>query len=286
MVQADYPAETPADSFDSNLQVCYEILLYLSSRLARLKPGESLERARTIRVEREGTEDWDDDGGGRPICRNERGHKHMSIVHPMLHSDYLYDDWFWHSDGDHLGALEIIANRTNARAERGQKKESTATSRALSQTVAGSMGATLEVSDARERPFAYYGVTIAPGMSLLAVEPEHPGIAHYVIHSFDYPELADAVLVALTERRTRADIDRLRVRLLLQHVPRHDEPRHLDVGFSERYPIRSGAACRQKRQTSGPRESARSKSGLQEITSGAVSHSLSSNEPNLITIHL
>jgi len=36
-------AETPADSFDSNLQVCYEILLYLSSRLARLKQGESLE---------------------------------------------------------------------------------------------------------------------------------------------------------------------------------------------------------------------------------------------------
>ena len=43
MVQADSPAETPADSFASNLQVCYEVLLYLSSRLARLKPGESLE---------------------------------------------------------------------------------------------------------------------------------------------------------------------------------------------------------------------------------------------------
>ena len=25
---------------------------------------------------------------------------------------------------------------------------------------------------------------------LLAVEPDHPGIAHYMIHSFDYPELA------------------------------------------------------------------------------------------------
>lgn len=30
------------DEFASNLQVCYEILLYLSSRLARLKPGETL----------------------------------------------------------------------------------------------------------------------------------------------------------------------------------------------------------------------------------------------------
>jgi TusA-related sulfurtransferase len=28
-----------ADSFDSNLNVCYEVLLYLSSRLMRLSPG-------------------------------------------------------------------------------------------------------------------------------------------------------------------------------------------------------------------------------------------------------
>jgi tetratricopeptide (TPR) repeat protein len=31
---------------------------------------------------------------------------------------------------------------------------------------------------------------------LLAVEPEHPGIAHYMIHSFDYPELAELALPA------------------------------------------------------------------------------------------
>jgi hypothetical protein len=31
---------------------------------------------------------------------------------------------------------------------------------------------------------------------LLAVEPEHPGIAHYMIHSFDYPELAQLALPA------------------------------------------------------------------------------------------
>ena len=31
---------------------------------------------------------------------------------------------------------------------------------------------------------------------LLAVEPEHPGIAHYMIHSFDYPELAEVALPA------------------------------------------------------------------------------------------
>jgi hypothetical protein len=31
---------------------------------------------------------------------------------------------------------------------------------------------------------------------LLAVEPDHPGIAHYMIHSFDYPELAEVALPA------------------------------------------------------------------------------------------
>jgi hypothetical protein len=31
---------------------------------------------------------------------------------------------------------------------------------------------------------------------LLTVEPEHPGIAHYMIHSFDYPELAGLALPA------------------------------------------------------------------------------------------
>jgi TusA-related sulfurtransferase len=33
----------PNDSFASNLEICYEVLLYLSGRLARLKPGEVLE---------------------------------------------------------------------------------------------------------------------------------------------------------------------------------------------------------------------------------------------------
>jgi hypothetical protein len=31
---------------------------------------------------------------------------------------------------------------------------------------------------------------------LLTVEPEHPGIAHYMIHSFDYPDLAELALPA------------------------------------------------------------------------------------------
>lgn len=35
--------EAPTDSFASNIEICYEILLYLSSRLAKLAPGETLE---------------------------------------------------------------------------------------------------------------------------------------------------------------------------------------------------------------------------------------------------
>src|SRR5437763_15979375 len=31
---------------------------------------------------------------------------------------------------------------------------------------------------------------------MLALEPQHPGIAHYMIHSFDYPELAELALPA------------------------------------------------------------------------------------------
>jgi hypothetical protein len=44
-------------------------------------------------------------------CRNEEGHKHMTLIpfHPLLHSDYLDDPWFWFSSDDgHLGALDII----------------------------------------------------------------------------------------------------------------------------------------------------------------------------------
>jgi hypothetical protein len=44
------------------------------------------------------------------FCRNEEGSRHVTPLHPLLHSDYLDDPWFWFSDGDgHLGALDIIA---------------------------------------------------------------------------------------------------------------------------------------------------------------------------------
>ncbi len=39
----EVPIDNPADTFASRLEICYEVLLYLSSRLARLRPGETLE---------------------------------------------------------------------------------------------------------------------------------------------------------------------------------------------------------------------------------------------------
>ncbi len=49
------------------------------------------------------------------VCRNERGHRHMTLTHPLLHSDYLYDPWFWFSSDDHIGALDIITGTPSTR---------------------------------------------------------------------------------------------------------------------------------------------------------------------------
>jgi hypothetical protein len=90
--------------------LCNEIRSYRSY----LKAGESLESSRVIREEREGQTEWMDGSGGRPICWNERGHKHVSLTHWLLHSDYLNDPWFWRSyqrkGKDHIGALDIITS--------------------------------------------------------------------------------------------------------------------------------------------------------------------------------
>lgn len=86
--------------------ICNEIRSYRS----HLSPGASIDHARTLRADCVNGENADENG--REICRNERGHKYITLYHPMLHSDYLDDDWFWNSEGDHLGALDIIANRS------------------------------------------------------------------------------------------------------------------------------------------------------------------------------
>jgi hypothetical protein len=47
----------------------------------------------------------------KDVCRNEKGSRHVSLLHPLIHSDYLDDPWVWQSskDGSHLGLLDIIA---------------------------------------------------------------------------------------------------------------------------------------------------------------------------------
>ena len=52
--------------------------------------------------------------------------------------------------------------------------------------------------------------------SVLAKEPEHPGIAHYLIHSYDYPPLAD---LALAAARSYAKIAPSSAHA--QHMPSH-----------------------------------------------------------------
>src|SRR6266576_582931 len=51
---------------------------------------------------------------------------------------------------------------------------------------------------------------------ILAVEPEHPGVAHYLIHSFDYPALAP---LALSAARSYAKIAPSSPHAL--HMPSH-----------------------------------------------------------------
>jgi hypothetical protein len=47
----------------------------------------------------------------KDVCRNEKGSRHMTLLQPLIHSDYLDDPWVWFSskDGAHLGLLDIIA---------------------------------------------------------------------------------------------------------------------------------------------------------------------------------
>ena len=93
--------------------ICNQIESYRSY----LRPGESVSKGVALRSSRQTQEEFLTSKygiEGRVICRNEQGHKRMSVLHPMLHSDYLYDDWFWNSSyaggANHLGALEIIGS--------------------------------------------------------------------------------------------------------------------------------------------------------------------------------
>ena len=43
MTEGSSSADAPQDTFASGLEICYEVLLYLSSRVNRLKQGDVLE---------------------------------------------------------------------------------------------------------------------------------------------------------------------------------------------------------------------------------------------------
>jgi tetratricopeptide (TPR) repeat protein len=56
--------------------------------------------------------------------------------------------------------------------------------------------ALLGTADAKDKSYAQQKKAAAILNRVLPEEPEHPGVAHYLIHSFDYPELAELALPA------------------------------------------------------------------------------------------
>ena len=56
--------------------------------------------------------------------------------------------------------------------------------------------ALLGVADPKDKSYAQQKKAAAILNRVLPEEPEHPGLAHYLIHSFDYPELAELALPA------------------------------------------------------------------------------------------
>ncbi|HEY3056923.1 MAG TPA: hypothetical protein VGK31_13440 [Thermoanaerobaculia bacterium] len=56
--------------------------------------------------------------------------------------------------------------------------------------------ALLGIADAKDKTYANQKKAGEILNRMLALEPQHPGIAHYIIHSFDYPELANLALPA------------------------------------------------------------------------------------------
>ncbi|HEU4887872.1 MAG TPA: hypothetical protein VFV49_08305, partial [Thermoanaerobaculia bacterium] len=56
--------------------------------------------------------------------------------------------------------------------------------------------ALLGIADPKDKTYAHQKRAAEILNRVLPEEPEHPGVAHYLIHSFDYPELAELALPA------------------------------------------------------------------------------------------
>src|SRR5436190_4339205 len=56
--------------------------------------------------------------------------------------------------------------------------------------------ALLGITDAKDKTYANQKKAAKILNRILPLEPQHPGVAHYIIHSFDYPPLAEMALPA------------------------------------------------------------------------------------------
>jgi triose/dihydroxyacetone kinase / FAD-AMP lyase (cyclizing) len=103
------------------------------------------------------------------------------------------------------------------------------------------------------------------------------GDSEHLVHStirFGSLEEADTALVGMAYQPGELLLSQVALYLTGVASRAECEPRHLYAGFAQGYPIRSGLAFRFQRQASGACEGTRGKSGLDECTSGVVSHDL------------
>ena len=74
----------------------------IASYRSFLRPGDSIADASKHRSQPQ--------DAAPLVCHNERGDRTASLIHPIIHGDFLDDPWFWKSAPNHIGALEIITH--------------------------------------------------------------------------------------------------------------------------------------------------------------------------------
>jgi triose/dihydroxyacetone kinase / FAD-AMP lyase (cyclizing) len=103
------------------------------------------------------------------------------------------------------------------------------------------------------------------------------GDSQHLVHStvrFGSLKEADTALVGMAYQPGELLLSQVALYLTRIAARTEGEPGHLYTGFSQRYPIRSGLTLRFQREASGTCERTRGESGLDECTSGVVSHDL------------
>ena len=78
--------------------------------------------------------------------------------------------------------------------------------RELGPTLIGSLGGTLEVSEAREPPYSYYGVSVEPGVALLVTQPALLLKATVAYGERRYADLDPLFGVQRSDRRTAVEL--------------------------------------------------------------------------------